>query len=587
MKQNIIESLRQQNYILHTVMDSLPNIIILLSDSGRIVYRNAAFEKLISKRKDCDVAGENYFELLETSELFPPKTAVKMKEAVRSVFNAEEKKKEVKFQCQISEKEKKYYCAQVSSYPGETLPYVVINQWEVKADENEKYELLLENIPEIVTWHNGVGELEYVNRFVESIPGLNREELLGEEETELPKTVLELWRKKLMEVSREQTEVEFEISLRHGREEKYYHTKLVPTVLNASSTAKILGITRDITEEVRSRNDLESKNALHRQLFVNAPFAVLLLDKNNRILKVNQAFKELFVFDGHELKNKNVVDLVIPEDKHREAEDICQLTFSGEEVSRETVRLTAEGEEVEVHLISYPVVLEENTLGRYVIYKDIRERKISERLYRRAQDKYLSEKEKEKEIVKEFNQAFVRSLVKLLELHDPYTAGHSHKVAVLSRDMADRMGLSKKKVEDAYWAGLVHDIGKVLVPKEILAKTGELNEDEYDQVKEHVSWGYQILEEFEQLENIARYVRYHHEHWDGTGYPDGLEGDQIPVVSAIIRIADIWQTLLEERAYRSAYTREEAFEEMKRGHSTEFSPQVFSIFEYMYNRGIF
>ncbi|MFW6238850.1 MAG: HD-GYP domain-containing protein, partial [Halanaerobiales bacterium] len=112
------------------------------------------------------------------------------------------------------------------------------------------------------------------------------------------------------------------------------------------------------------------------------------------------------------------------------------------------------------------------------------------------------------------------------------------------------------------------------------------NEEEYDQVKEHVSWGYQILEQFEQLESIASYVRHHHERWDGTGYPDGLEGDQIPVVSAIIRIADIWQTLLEKRSYRSAYDREEAFAEMKRGRGTEFSPQVFNIFEYMYSRGI-
>lgn len=585
MKHSMEEALRQQNYILQVVLDSLPNVIILLSESGQVVYRNAAFDKMINE--DCDVVGKNYFKLLESSDRFSKKTVEKIKEAIRTVFEAEEKSKEVRFCHQIVKEDEKHYCARVSSYPGGTRSYVVINKWEVTDNREEKYELLLENIPEIITWHNGVEELAYVNKSVESALNLNREKLLGgREEADLPESVLELWREKLMAVAREKKEVRFDVPLHRDGEKKHFHTRLIPVTAGNFSSEKILGITSDITEEVRAKNNLERKNTLYRQLFANAPFAVLLLDESNRILKVNQAFKELFAYDGSELTGKNVFELVIPDGKQSEAEDICKLTFSGEEISRETVRLTAEGEEVDVFLTSFPVILEGNAMGRYIIYKDIRERKISERLYRRAQEKYLAEKEKEKEIAEEFNQAFVRSLVKLLEFHDPHTAGHSHKVAVLSRDLADRMGLADKEVKDAYWAGLVHDIGKVLVPAEVLAKTGELNEEEYDQVKEHVSWGYQILEQFEQLESIASYVRHHHERWDGTGYPDGLEGDQIPVVSAIIRIADIWQTLLEKRSYRSAYDREEAFAEMKRGRGTEFSPQVFNIFEYMYSRGI-
>ena len=189
-------------------------------------------------------------------------------------------------------------------------------------------------------------------------------------------------------------------------------------------------------------------------------------------------------------------------------------------------------------------------------------------------------------MVRNFNRSFVRSLVKLLEFHDPYTGGHSHEVALLARDIAVRMGLSDRDINSSYWAGLVHDAGKLLIPKEILCKTGELNEEEYDVVKQHIDWGYKALQEFDQLKDIALYVKHHHERWDGSGYPDGLSGSGIPVISTIIRVADIWITLLAERSYRSAYDREEAFAEMKKDRGSDFSPRVFDVLADMFQAGV-
>ncbi len=179
---------------------------------------------------------------------------------------------------------------------------------------------------------------------------------------------------------------------------------------------------------------------------------------------------------------------------------------------------------------------------------------------------------------KGFNKELITSTTKLLEIYDGYTSGHSENVANLAIKIAETMGLSKKAIEDTYWTGMLHDVGKLLIPLEILNKKGPLTEEEYELVKNHPVWGYLTLSKSDTLGHIGKYILHHHERWDGTGYPDNLCGDEIPLVSQILSLADSWDAMTSNRAYRDALPKEAALKEIRNNRGKQFMPEVTDVF---------
>lgn len=150
------------------------------------------------------------------------------------------------------------------------------------------------------------------------------------------------------------------------------------------------------------------------------------------------------------------------------------------------------------------------------------------------------------------NLSFAEALVATLDARDRYTAGHSAAVAIYSRDIAARMGLPADVQAQAYLCGLVHDIGKIGLPPGLLEKPGALTLDERKTMQEHSAIGERILRNVDDYSDIARIVRHHHERVDGEGYPDGLQGDDIPLLSRIIAVADAYNAMTSDRPYRDA-----------------------------------
>jgi putative nucleotidyltransferase with HDIG domain len=167
----------------------------------------------------------------------------------------------------------------------------------------------------------------------------------------------------------------------------------------------------------------------------------------------------------------------------------------------------------------------------------------------------------------------VLSLVRTLELYDRYTGGHSEQVANLSALIAKDLGLSNAEIRTIYWAGIVHDIGKIGLPEPVLNKQGRLTPDEYELVKNHSIYGYDILSQSDGLKDIAQIVKHHHEWWNGRGYPDGLTGHEIPRLAQILHVCDAVDAMAQDRVYHVKKSPDEIVKELKRGLGEQFSPE--------------
>ncbi len=175
------------------------------------------------------------------------------------------------------------------------------------------------------------------------------------------------------------------------------------------------------------------------------------------------------------------------------------------------------------------------------------------------------------------------ALVETIEARDPYTREHSRRVTELSVKIARRLGCSDKEVELLTFAGYLHDIGKIGVRDNILLKDSRLTDEEIDIIKLHPGIGANIIKHLGFLHREQAIIRHHHERWDGNGYPDGLKGEDIPMLSRIIAVADAFDAMTSDRPYRKAKTREEALSRIKKDAGAQFDKRVAEAFEQVLN----
>lgn len=177
------------------------------------------------------------------------------------------------------------------------------------------------------------------------------------------------------------------------------------------------------------------------------------------------------------------------------------------------------------------------------------------------------------------NKDLVASLVSAIEAKDKYTLGHSERVSKYAVTLANKLGLPEEKVEELRVAGLLHDVGKIGIDDEILKKPAKLTKAEYEEVKKHPAIGSWILNTLELSDTTMDAINYHHERFDGKGYPLGLSGKELSLEAQIIALSDAYDAMTSDRPYRKAMSNEEAIQEIKKCSDTQFNPELVQLVE--------
>jgi putative nucleotidyltransferase with HDIG domain len=178
----------------------------------------------------------------------------------------------------------------------------------------------------------------------------------------------------------------------------------------------------------------------------------------------------------------------------------------------------------------------------------------------------------------------VLSLARTMDARDHYTSGHSERIAVWAEEVARQLGCDEAAVQEIRWGALLHDIGKIGVPDEILRKPSHLTEEEWVVMRQHPIIGEEILASTDRMRGVARIVRHHQEKWNGTGYPDKLRGQEIPLGARILAVVDSYSAITDDRPYKKARSHEAAIAELRRCAGTQFDPEVVDAFRRVVHR---
>jgi len=297
-----------------------------------------------------------------------------------------------------------------------------------------------------------------------------------------------------------------------------------------------------------------------RSVSETAQDAIIMLDNRGKISLWNPAAEHIFGYSRHEVMGRELSRFIIPKssrEKHRQGFASFRETGQGEIIGK-TVEVTAlnrDGSEFPIEL-SISATKVRNMWYAVAIIRDITERKqAADRLQRSL-------------------EGTIQVIVSAVEARDPYTSGHQRRVAKLACVIAKEMRLDANRIEGVHWGAMIHDIGKIQLPAEILSKPTKLTKLEYNLIKEHVQVGYDILKDIEFPWPVADIVHQHHERMDGSGYPQGLDDGRICLEARIVAVSDVVEAMSSHRPYRPGLGIDKALAEIKRGRGKQYDPQA-------------
>ncbi len=321
----------------------------------------------------------------------------------------------------------------------------------------------------------------------------------------------------------------------------------------------------EMTTQLRIREEaLRQSEEKYRTIVDTAIEGIWVKDENHRTTFVNPRMAEMLGYQPEEMTGHDTRSFMFEED-WQDSEKRREARRQGVTQQYERRWRRKDGRTLWTIVSAKPVFLdaEHRFKGSFAMLTDISERKQAE-----------EERERAFERLRIALDATVHAIATMVEARDPYTAGHQRRVSNLACAIANEMGLPPDRVEGVRVASMIHDIGKIAVPSEMLCKPTKLSEKEFDLIKDHVQAGYDILKQINFPWPIARMVIEHHERMDGSGYPNGLTGEKLLLESRIITVADSVEAVASHRPYRPAYGIDKALDEIQKNRGMFFDPDV-------------
>ena len=363
------------------------------------------------------------------------------------------------------------------------------------------------------------------------------------------------------------------------------HAKTIPVVSNSGSMLSVNTLSKyvDLLEELEQRPGYtlsgidewfqldNTQTALRhseekiRRLYENSNDGIAVVDLNNTIVEVNRKLLEISgLRSDSDLIGKNYLNFVVPRDRQKIKAAIQKLLSCEKLTGIECSTIGSDGTELSIEInASLLKDIFGNPAGLLLAVQDITRRK-------RAEEKNKLGTEKLVRVMDEIIEAMAR----MVEIRDPYTAGHQRRVSEIAAAIAKEMGLPEEIIEGTRVSGMVHDIGKIYVPAEILSKPSHLNEMEYRMIKQHPRLSHEILSSIEFPWPVATIVFQHHERIDGSGYPVGLSGEDIAIEARIIAVADVVEAMASHRPYRPSLGIKQALREISENKGVLYDSRV-------------
>jgi len=426
---------------------------------------------------------------------------------------------------------------------------------------HEELKTMIESSPIMIYFKDTENRFIRVNKALLEQTGLSREEIEGKSNEEINPKLAEKFRwedQEIIATGRPLTGVLEEIKTRKGT--KILKTDKVPYRDKNGKIIGIVGFSVDITGQKKAQDALAESEARYRSLVKNAQEGVYQSTAEGKYLMVNAAFARILGYDSPYELMQTVTDIsqhlyVHPDDRKRLLKLVDRY---GAVTDFETEFYRKNGTRVWLSVSMHAVRDAQGKILHYQgMIQDITEKKKME-----------VERQEHLRKIRKALGATINAMAVAVETRDPYTAGHQRRVADLARAIATEMKLPADQIEGLRMASIIHDIGKISIPSEILTKPTQLSQLEYNLIKTHPSSGYAILKDIEFPWPIARIVLEHHERIDGSGYPAGLTGNQMLTESKILAVADVVEAISSHRPYRAAYGTEAALKEIERGRGT-------------------
>lgn len=321
-------------------------------------------------------------------------------------------------------------------------------------------------------------------------------------------------------------------------------------------------------DRIHMQEALTESEAHFRLLAENASDMITRINTSGQMFYISPACKNILGYQPEEILGVKVFDLVYPEDQSQIRELFSQtpgdipytITHRAKRKNGDFVWLETSARAITDHTTNEVVEIQAAS-------RDITERKHAEEALQQAHNQ-----------LRDAYERTIEGWVRALDLRDRETEGHTQRVTEITIRVSQQIGFSEEELAHIKRGALLHDMGKIAIPDEILQKPGPLNETEWERMRQHPMYAYEMLSPIAYLNPALDIPFYHHERWNGSGYPHGLKGENIPLSARLFAIVDVWDALRSDRPYRKAIPREQVIDYLSENANVLFDPKLVEVF---------